>query len=83
MANPQPDHNIQAIQKLVALIERFRDSARIQTKGGAQIHDLLVRAKENLRIGCVDDAIGFLTQVRGLIAGGWPAAGELARDKAS
>jgi hypothetical protein len=71
-----PDRTTQAAPNLVALIERFRDSAATRTNSGAVIYDLMIRARENLRIGCFNDAFDFLTEARELAAIGWPVAGE-------
>jgi hypothetical protein len=78
LKSPVPDRNIQGAPKLGTLMKRLGDSAALRTKGGAQIYDLLVRARENLRIGCVDDALAFLTQARDSATMGSSAAGEKA-----
>ena len=69
-----PDRNSQAEPKLVSLIEQFRDSPATRTKSGAEIYDLMIRARENLRIGCTADALVFLTEARDRATMGWPAA---------
>jgi hypothetical protein len=64
LKSSDPDRKSQAAPHLVALIERFRDSAATRTKEGATIYDLMIRARENIRIGCVHDAFIFLTEAR-------------------
>jgi hypothetical protein len=68
-----PDRNVQAAPKLVILIERFRDSKATRKTPGAQTFDLLIRVRENLRIGCAGDALIFLTEAQELAAIGWPS----------
>jgi hypothetical protein len=58
---------------LVSLIGKFRETAAVKTKGGAGIYDLLIRARENLRIDCVQDALTFLDEAMGQAKTGWPA----------
>ena len=78
LKSSDPDRNSQAAPQLVALIERFRDSSATRTKVGATIYDLMIRARENIRIGCVRDALAFLAEARDLATMGKPAAGETA-----
>jgi hypothetical protein len=68
---------VQAEPKLVELIERLRnDPEATKTKSGAELYDLLVRARENLRIDCVRDARTFLEEARRPTAAAWGMAGE-------
>jgi hypothetical protein len=77
LKSSDPDRNRQAEPKLVNLIERIsRDTQVTYTKAGAEIYDLMVRARENLRIGCRQDALAFITEARDRATLGWPAAGE-------
>jgi hypothetical protein len=68
-----PESQIQASPMLVSLIGKFRETTAVRTKGGAEIYDLLIRARENLRIDCVQDALSFLDEAMGQANAGWPA----------
>jgi hypothetical protein len=81
LRSSDPDRNRQAAPKLGALIERFRDSAATRTKSGVEIYDLMVRARENMRIGCRRDALAFITEARDRATAGWAAAGERAAEE--
>jgi hypothetical protein len=65
-----PARKEQTEPKLVELIERLSRDPATRTKSGARFYDLLVRARENLRIGCVRDARTFLEAARLLTAVG-------------
>jgi hypothetical protein len=57
LKSTDPARKQQAEPKLVELIDRLsNDQFATYTKAGAQFYDLLVRARENLRIDCVRDA---------------------------
>jgi hypothetical protein len=72
-----PARKEQAEPKLVELIKRiWHDPVATRTKSGARFYDLLVRARENLRIDCVRDARTFLEAAMNLTAVGWGAADE-------
>jgi hypothetical protein len=68
-----PESQIHAAPMLVSLIGKFRETTAVGTKRGAEIYDLLIRARENLRIDCVQDALSFLDEARGQAKVGWPA----------
>jgi hypothetical protein len=81
LKSTDPARKEQAEPKLVELIERlWRDPVATRTKSGARFYDLLVRARENLRIGCVRDARTFLEAATHLTAVGWGASGEKAAE---
>jgi hypothetical protein len=80
LKSSNPDRNKQAGSDLADLIERlFADPITTRTKAGAETCDVLIRARENLRIDCVRDALVFLKEARELVANGWTAAGERAK----
>jgi hypothetical protein len=77
LKSADPTRKEQAEPKLVELIKRlWRDPVATRTKSGARFYDLLVRARENLRIDCVRDARIFLNQATNTTDVGWGATGE-------
>ncbi len=69
-----PESQSQAASMLMKLIGKLRETTAVGTKGGAEIYDLLIRARENLRIDCVQDALSFLDEAMGQANTDWPAA---------
>jgi hypothetical protein len=75
LRSSDPDRTAQAAPNLAALIERFRDSAASRTRSGATIYELIIRARENLRIVFLIDALVCLAKARDRATMGKPAAG--------